>query len=169
MSLNLKKLVVSSCGCGEFGGFFAESAEARRARFSGGPPNIKQDDQFLEASFDIQTDESFDDAAENFSLRNLTTGETLFTSAIGSVEPQLLETENQLEDFLNNLGLVDSILGLNRDDVFARIPNGEEPIASYVVDLTNDLNSNEQGKLILFYDNEFASRPQPNGWETNLT
>ncbi len=169
MSLNLKKMVVAAAVVASTVGFFAESAKAQTfpnipglnlnipiAQHSG-DSDFKQDQIQLEASFDILTDRPFDRAFNNFSLTNPTNGETLFTSAIGSIEADLLESENEVEEFLANVGLND--FGITRDDVFAQIPNGEESIASYVVDL-NDLNSNEEGKLILFYDNALATFPE---------
>jgi len=163
MSFNLKKLAVATAVLVSTVGLFGESAEARRGIHSG-DSEFKQDGQQLQGSFDIVTDKPFDDAVESFSLTDPSTGETLFTSAIGSIKPELLETENDVNDFLKSQEL--DKFGITRDDVFDRIPNGEEPIASYVVDLSNDLNPNEEGQLILFYDNEFAS--EENGWEQNL-
>lgn len=165
MSLNLKKLVVTAAVVVSTVGFFAESAEAQIGIHSGSS-NFKQSDEEpqLDASFEVLTNRPFGEGVENFSLTNSSTGETLFTSAIGSIEPQLLETENELEGFLDNFEL--DKFGIEGDDVFFRIPNGDEPIASYVVDLSNDLNPNEDGQLILFYDNEFVS--EKNGWEENL-
>ena len=46
-----------------------------------------------------------------------------------------------------------------------RIPNGEEPLAAYVLNLTNDLIPNDEATLTLFFDESKASFPQPNGLE----
>ena len=119
-------------------------------------------DQQLGASFNILINNSFDNAVEDFSLTNLSTGETLFTSAVASVEQrELFNQESELEGFLNNLGL--NQFGIDGEDVFSRIPDGEEPIAAYVLNLNNDLNPNEQAQLVLFYDNSNASPMVPGG------
>ena len=177
MSFNLKKLAVTAAVVVGTVGFFAESAKAQTLDQTledifgfdipivqhSGDSDIKLNEQQLRGSLNILTSSSFDNAVEDFSLTNLNTGEILFTSGMGSVEPQLLENKNQLEDFLDKLELND--FGIDRDEVFARIPNGEEPIAAYVVNLINDekSNPNEQAQLVLFYDNNNSTGVVPGG------
>lgn len=167
MSLNLKKLVIAATVVASTVGFFTESAEARRARFETIDGDIKLDNQQVQASFDIVTDKSLDDAVENFSLTNSITGNTFFTSAIDSIgQRTLLNTASDLNGFLTNSGL--ESFGIDTDDVFAQIPNGEEPLAVYVLNLSNDLTPNDEATLTLFFDESKASFPQPNGL-LNLT
>lgn len=176
MSLKrLKKLAFFTAVVASTMGLFAESAKAQQAgqpgfldsfgrfnHFTQSPgPDIKLNNQELEASFDVVTDQSFDNAVENFSLINSTTGETIFTSNTGSiVQREFLETENELNNFLTSLGLNE--FGIGRDQVFENIP-GDEPIAAYVLNLDNQLNPNEQATLTLFYDNSKATFPRENG------
>ncbi len=193
MSFNLKKLAVTAAVVVGTVGFFAESAKAQTLDQTldqttledifgfdipivqhSGDSDIKLNEQQLRGSLNILTSSSFDNAVEDFSLTNLDTGEILFTSAMGSVEPQVLEKE-QLEEFLVGLGFtVDpepeepkDLFNINRDDVFARIPDqpdeAEEPIAAYVVNLNNDLNPNEQAQLVLFYDENNSTKEVPGG------
>ncbi|MGB3642660.1 MAG: PEP-CTERM sorting domain-containing protein [Rivularia sp. (in: cyanobacteria)] len=172
MSLNFKKLAVATAVVASTIGLFGESAEAQTLEDifgfdipivqHSGDSDIKLNEQQLRGSLNILTSSSFNNAVEDFSLTNLGTDEILFTSAMGSVEPELLETENQLEEFLDNLGL--NAFDIDRDDVFARIPDeAEEPIAAYVVNLNNDLNPNEQAQLVLFYDNNNSTGVVPGG------
>ncbi len=167
MSLSLKKLAVAAVVVVSMVGLFAESAEARRGRFSG-ESDFKQEDQQVNASFDIETEKSFEDAVENVSLTNSITGATFFTSAVGSIgQRTLLNTASDVDGFLNNLGL-DSF-NITRSDVFDRIPGGEEPIAAYVLNLTNDLTPNDEATLTLFFDETKASFPQENGLANLIT
>ncbi|MBF2015493.1 MAG: hypothetical protein IGS23_09900 [Rivularia sp. T60_A2020_040] len=175
MSLNLKKVAVAAVVLVSTLGFSVESAKAQVdlgllneffvVEHSGNSDFKDEDEeQQLRASFNIVTDKSFDDAIEDFSLTNSSNGTTLFTSAIGRIEQrELFNEESELQGFLHKLGLNE--FRITRDDVFAKIPNGEEPIVAYVVDLTNHLNPNEQAKLALFYDENNASPMQPGGLE----
>ncbi|MEO1429228.1 MAG: hypothetical protein AAFV71_09225 [Cyanobacteria bacterium J06633_8] len=161
MSLYLTKLAVAAAVVASTVGLSVDSAKAQLelplvehsgdSNFKGDPNNELQ----LRASFNIDTGKSFSDAIEDFSLVNSDNGTTLFSSAVSSVEQrELLTNKSELEGFLNNLEL--NKFEIDRDDVFARIPNGEEPIAAYVLNLNNDLNPNEQAKLALFYDDTNA-------------
>jgi hypothetical protein len=167
MSLSLKKLAVAAAIVVSMGGLFAKSAEAIGIGTFSGLSNLKQEDQQVNASFDIDTEKSFEDAVENVSLTNSKTDTTFFTSAVGSIgQRTLLSTTSDVDGFLNNLGL-DSF-NITRDDVFDRIPGGEEPIAAYVMNLTNDLTPNDEATLTLFFDESKASFPRENGLR-NLT
>lgn len=161
MSLSLKKLAVAAAVVVSTMGLFAESAKALSLTFEAFDSDFKQNNQQVETSFDIETEKSFEDAVENFSLTNSITGTTFFTSAVGSIgQRTLLNTASDVEGFLDNLGL-DSF-NINRNDVFAQIP-GQEPIAAYVLNFTNDLTPNDEATLTLFFDESKASFPRENG------
>lgn len=167
MSLSLKKLAVAAAVVVSMVGLFAESAEARLIKFSG-EPQFKLNDQQANASFDIETEKSFEDAVENFSLTNSKTDTTFFTSAVGSIgQRTLLNTASDMDGFLNNLGL-DSFQ-ITRNDIISALSPGGEPIAAYVMNLTNDLTPNDEATLTLFFDESKASFPQENGLENLIT
>ncbi len=168
MSLNLKKLAVAAAVVVSMVGLFAESAKAELdLTFEAFDSDLKLGDQQVKTSFNIDTEKSFEEAVENFSLTNSITGTTFFTSAAGSIgQRTLLNTASDVDGFLNNLGL-DSFQ-ITRNDVFDRIP-GEEPIAAYVMNLTNDLTPNDEATLTLFFDQSKASFPQENGLANLIT
>ena len=127
MSFNLKKLAVAAAVVVGTVGFFAESAEAQfvvpRARFSA-PSDLKQDinqeEQQVQASFDILANQSFGNDVENFSLTNSVTDVTFFRSEIDSIGQQtLLNTPGDLDAFLEESGLKSFLIN-GRDDVFAQ-------------------------------------------------
>lgn len=180
MNLNLKKLAVASAIMVSMTGFFAESAKAQIPQnfldlleqqrnqlnndvvLSNQAGQLQRNDDPLQAVLGIETDESFENAVRNISLLTPNTG-TFFTSAVGSIEPTLLNELSDVDNFLTGLGLNE--FGINTSDVFDNIDKGTVPIVSYVLNLNNDLAPNDDAQLVLFFDEENASFPQPGGLE----
>jgi hypothetical protein len=177
MSFNLKKLLVAAGVVVSTVGFFAESAQAQRrlsfaeriqqqraqlrndVLLSNPDGQLQQNDDPLQALLRVVTDESFENGIRDFSLSTPTAG-TFFTSAVGSIEPTLLNELSDVDNFLTDLGLNE--FGINTSDVFDNI-EGPVPIASYVLNLNNDLTPNDEAKLVLFFDESNATFPQPGG------
>lgn len=178
MSLNLKKLAAASAMVVSATGFFAESAEAQIPQnflelleqqqtqlnndvvLSNPAGQLQRNGDPLQAVLGIETDESFENAVRNVSLLTPNTG-TFFTSTVGSIEPTLLNELSDVDNFLTGLGLNE--FGINTSDVFDNIDGGTVPIASYVLNLNNDLAPNDEAQLVLFFDEENASFRQPGG------
>ncbi|MEO1374784.1 MAG: hypothetical protein AAFW70_10770 [Cyanobacteria bacterium J06635_10] len=180
MSLNLNKLAVASAIVVSTVGFFAESAEAQNGEapivedlfaaleaqleadvvLSNEAGQLQRNGDPLQAVLGIETDASFENAVRNVSFLTPNVG-TFFTSEVGSIEPTLLNTPGDVDNFLTRLDLDE--FGITRDDVFDNIQGGNEPIASYVLNLNNDLAPNDEAQLVLFFDEENATFPRPGG------
>ncbi|MGD1912718.1 MAG: hypothetical protein ACFB2X_18290 [Rivularia sp. (in: cyanobacteria)] len=180
MSLNLNKLAVASAMVVSMIGFFTESAKAQIPEnlfdlleqqqtqlrndlvLSNPAGQLQRNQDPLQIVLGLETDESFEDAVRNASLLTPNVG-TFFTSAVGSIEPTLLNELSDVDNFLTDLGLKE--FGITTEDVFDNIEEGNVPIASYVLNLDNDLNPNDEAQLVLFFDENNGSFQQPGGLE----
>ncbi|MDJ0737411.1 MAG: PEP-CTERM sorting domain-containing protein [Nostocaceae cyanobacterium] len=160
MSLkNLKKLALAAAVAVSATGLFAESAQAFFAIHSG------NSDNGVDAIFTIDSEknDNLSQAIQNISFAEPGSSTIFFQSSTGSiVNRQLLETSSEVDTFLSDSGLAS--FGVGGSDIFSEI-GGQEPVVAYVLNLRNDLPTNDEATLTLFYDDEV---PEPDLDLTNL-